>query len=223
LPTIRAVVLDVDEGRRLAIQATANLARQDVRPCEEARAYQKIVDQLRAEKPWLSEEEARKRCAAVTGKPLQRVAYKLKLLALPVEVQELVDKGALGEGQAQALGRLAATRAKLAGAAKHLGALLAEVDAARGSDGPVSVAVPGGECEGSAGRPEALRTEVRGQWFWVYGAPAPNGQPLTRDLYLAGAVWSSRRGAWYAPDEARAQRVAAVIEGYQQAAPEVSA
>jgi ParB-like chromosome segregation protein Spo0J len=97
----------------------------------------------------------------VTGKPLQRVAYKLKLLALPVEVQELVDKGALGEGQAQALGRLAATRAKLAGAAKHLGALLAEVDAARGSDGPVSVAVPGGECEGSAGRPEALRPEER--------------------------------------------------------------
>ena len=317
LEFVRAVVLDVDEGQRLAIQATANLARQDVRPCEEARAYQKIVDQLRAERPWLSEEDARKRCAAVTGKPLQRVAYKLKLLALPVEVQELVDKGALGEGQAQALGRLAegeanraecvrlarkavaqglsvaevkarvaafvgeqaqcslfgadearasvearktrdtlgrvvghlervadltfderqqalslgelradelaAARAKLAGAAKHLGALLAEVDAARGEDGPVSVAVPGGECEGSAGRPEALRTEVRGQWFWVYGAPAPNGQPLTRDLYLAGAVWSSRRGAWYAPDEARAQRVAAVIEGYQPAAPEVSA
>ena len=58
---IRAVVLDVAEGQRLAIQATANLARQDVRPCEGARAYAKIVEHLRAEKLWLSEEDARKR------------------------------------------------------------------------------------------------------------------------------------------------------------------
>ncbi|MBM3956794.1 MAG: ParB/RepB/Spo0J family partition protein, partial [Gemmatimonadetes bacterium] len=315
LETIRAVVLDVDEGQRLAIQATANLARQDVRPCEEATAYAKIIEHLRAEKPWLSEEDARKRCAKVTGKPLQRIAFKLKLLALPVEVQELVDKGALGEGQALALGRLAegdpaeagraecvrlarkavaqalsvadvkarvaayvgeqaqcslfgadegkasvearktrdtlgrvvghlervadltfdekqqalalgelradelaAARAKLAGAARHLGALLAEVDAARGSEGPVSVG--GGSAGPVALAPDPLddlRTEARGAWLWVLGAPAPNGHPLTRDLYLAGAVWSSRRGAWYAPDEVRAQRVAAVIEDYRQA------
>jgi ParB family chromosome partitioning protein len=312
LETLRAVVLDVDEGQRLAIQATANLARQDVRPCEEATAYAKIVEHLRAEKPWLSEEDARKRCAKVTGKPLQRIAFKLKLLALPVEVHGLVDKGALGEGQALALGRLAegeanraecvrlarkavaqglsvadvkarvaaylgeqaqcalfgaeegkasvearktrdtlgrvvghlervadltfderqqalalgelradelaAARAKLAGAAKHLGALLAEVDAARGSEEPVSV---GGGSEAARtparGLPEDLRTEARGAWLWVLGAPAPNGHPLTRDLYQAGAVWSPRRGAWYAPDPERAQRVAAVIEDYRQA------
>jgi hypothetical protein len=123
--------------------------------------------------------------------------------------------------QALALGELrsdelAATRANLAGAAKHLGALLAEVDAARGSEGPSSVgSVPGGSTAAARGIPEDLRTEVKGSWFWVYGAPPPSGHPLTRDLYLAGAVWSAGRSAWYAPNEGRAQRVAAVIEAYQ--------
>jgi hypothetical protein len=61
-----------------------------------------------------------------------------------------------------------------------------------------------------------LRTELKGSWFWVYGAPPPNGHSLTRDLYAAGARWSSGRRAWYAPDEERAQRVAAAIEGYRR-------
>jgi ParB/RepB/Spo0J family partition protein len=103
LDTIRAVVLDVDEGQRLAIQATANLARADVRPCEEARAYAKIIAHDLSRGVGLSEAEARARCARVTGRSLQRVGYKLRLLCLPEEVQGLVDKGALGEGQALAL------------------------------------------------------------------------------------------------------------------------
>jgi hypothetical protein len=153
--------------------------------------------------------EARK-----TRDTLGRVVGHLERVA-DLTFDERQQALALGELRAD---ELAAARAKLAGAAKHLGALLAEVDAARGSEEPVSV---GGGSEAARtparGLPEDLRTEARGAWLWVLGAPAPNGHPLTRDLYQAGAVWSPRRGAWYAPDEQRAQRVAAVIEDYRQA------
>jgi len=121
----------------------------------------------------------------------------------------------LGELRAD---ELAATRAKLAGAAKHLGALLAEVDAARGEEPLPAVEVPPDAPKAPARlTPIALRTEVRGQWLWLYGAPSPNGDPLTRDLYLAGAVWSPRKGAWYAPGEERARRVASVVAVYRAA------
>lgn len=311
--TVFATVREgVSEVEAVSEQALENLARVDPRPCEEGRAYRRIIDALRAEKPWLSEDDARKRAQRVTGATPQKVCAKLKLLELPEDVQAMVDRRELGERhalellrlteaspaneaelqrqarkaraqgssladvkarvmaylgeqaqcslfgadeakataearktrdtlgrvvghlervadltfderqQALALGELradelAATRAKLAGAAKHLGALLAEVDAARGSEGPVSV---GSASDGlrtpARGIPEALRLEVRGAWLWLYGTPPPNGDPLTRDLYLAGAVWSSRRGAWYAPDEERGRRVAAAVEGYRQ-------
>jgi ParB/RepB/Spo0J family partition protein len=106
MDTIRAIVLEVDEGQRLAIQAAANLARENPRPCEEARAYAKIIMHAR-DCLGLSDEEAKRRAARETSKSVQRVGFKLRLLSLPTEVQDLVDKGALGEGQALALGPLA--------------------------------------------------------------------------------------------------------------------
>jgi len=313
--TIQAVVRDLPEGDALALQAAENLARCDVRPCEEARAYRKVLDQEKIDRPWLTDAEATKRCASVTGSSPQRIAFKLKLLALPAEVQSLVDKGALGEGQAQCLVRLAegeekraecvrlarkavaqglpvaevrarvsaylgeqaqgamfageaqaspqarvtrdtlnraighlarvvdltfdersvdfrlpdlgpneldTARAKLAGAAKHLGALLAEVEAARGSECPSAVEPAPGAASAPA-RPvhEALRTEVKGSWCWVYGAPPPNGHSLGRDLYAAGARWAKGRQAWYAVGEEPSRRVRAVIDEYQQPAGDV--
>ncbi|MGD1147934.1 MAG: ParB/RepB/Spo0J family partition protein [Thermoanaerobaculaceae bacterium] len=85
---------DLGDADRLTLALIENLQREDLTPIEEARAYH----HLRTEAA-LSQEEI----ASRVGKDRSTVANALRLLQLPLEVQETVDAGALSAGHARAL------------------------------------------------------------------------------------------------------------------------
>ena len=78
----------------LALALIENLQREDLTPIEEARAYHHLRSEL-----GLSQEEI----ASRVGKDRSTVANALRLLTLPLAVQERVDDGALSAGHARAI------------------------------------------------------------------------------------------------------------------------
>jgi ParB family chromosome partitioning protein len=88
---LRETVGDVDQ---LALALIENLQREDLTPIEEARAYHHLRTEL-----GLSQEAIAKR----VGKDRSTVANALRLLQLPLEVQGMVDTGALSAGHARSL------------------------------------------------------------------------------------------------------------------------
>ncbi|HVN75803.1 MAG TPA: ParB/RepB/Spo0J family partition protein [Thermoanaerobaculaceae bacterium] len=82
------------DADRLALALIENLQREDLTPIEEARAYHHLRTEL-----GLSQEEI----AGRVGKERSTIANALRLLQLPLEVQELVDAGTLSAGHARAV------------------------------------------------------------------------------------------------------------------------
>jgi ParB family chromosome partitioning protein len=98
LSRIPAVVREsVETGDELALALIENLQREDLTPIEEARAYHHLRKELGH-----SQEEIAHR----VGKDRSTVANALRLLSLPIEIQEQVDNGALSAGHARALAGL---------------------------------------------------------------------------------------------------------------------
>ncbi len=82
------------DADHLALALIENLQREDLTPIEEARAYHHLRAEL-----GLSQEEIARR----VGKERSTVANALRILQLPMAVQELVDTGELSAGHARAL------------------------------------------------------------------------------------------------------------------------
>ncbi len=95
---IPAVVREVESDTdRLALALIENLQREDLTPIEEARAFH----HLRSESG-LSQEQI----ATEVGKDRSTIANALRLLQLPLSVQEMVDADTLSAGHARALAGL---------------------------------------------------------------------------------------------------------------------
>jgi len=95
LERIPAVLREpVGDADQLTLALIENLQREDLTPIEEARAYHHLRAEL-----GLSQEEIARR----VGKERSTVANALRLLQLPMSVQELVDTGELSAGHARAL------------------------------------------------------------------------------------------------------------------------
>jgi ParB family chromosome partitioning protein len=97
LHRVPVVVKDIAEDDRrapLEMALVENIQREDLNPIEEARAYQRLVDQFS-----LRQEEI----AAQVGKDRATVANVLRLLKLPPEVQGNVAAGELSMGHARAI------------------------------------------------------------------------------------------------------------------------
>lgn len=95
LERIPAVVRESATGSELlALALIENLQREDLTPIEEARAFHQLRSEL-----GLSQEGI----AQQVGKDRSTVANALRLLQLPLELQEQVDEGALSAGHARAL------------------------------------------------------------------------------------------------------------------------
>lgn len=98
LESIPAVVRDVDTNAdQLALALIENLQREDLTPVEEAKAYH----QLRSELGLAQEEIARR-----VGKDRSTISNSLRLLQLPLQVQEQIDSGELSAGHARTLAGL---------------------------------------------------------------------------------------------------------------------
>jgi len=94
LHEVPVVILDVDDVKSLEFAIVENVQRQDLNPIEEARGYQKLVDDFNYNQEKLSK---------FIGKSRSYIANSLRLLGLPSEVLTLVETGDLTAGHARSL------------------------------------------------------------------------------------------------------------------------
>lgn len=94
LQRIPAVVRASSDDERLTLALIENIQREDLTPIEEAQAYRRIIEVSGA-----SQEEL----AGRVGKHRSTVANSLRLLGLPVEVQNALADGTITAGHARAL------------------------------------------------------------------------------------------------------------------------
>lgn len=94
LPSIPAVVHDVDERETLVLALVENLVREDLSPMETARAYAALQDEFGMSVAELARSVGRSRPA---------VANTLRLLELPDDVIDLVEQRRITEGHGRAL------------------------------------------------------------------------------------------------------------------------
>jgi ParB family transcriptional regulator, chromosome partitioning protein len=94
LETVPAVVREADDRETLLLGLVENVAREDLSPVDEARAYALLLDEFA-----LSLTEVAER----VGKSKPTVSNRVRLLELPEDVLALVDHAQLTEGHARAV------------------------------------------------------------------------------------------------------------------------
>jgi len=94
LHEVPVVILDIDDVKSLEFAIVENVQRQDLNAIEEARGYQKLVDDFNYNQEKLSQ---------FIGKSRSYIANSLRLLSLPQEVLLMVEQGNLSAGHARTL------------------------------------------------------------------------------------------------------------------------
>ena len=94
LPSVPAIVREVDDTTSLEHALVENLHRQDLNPLEEAAAYQQLIEDFH-----LTHDQV----AARVGKSRAAVSNTLRLFQLPPAIQKLVAESQLSAGHARAL------------------------------------------------------------------------------------------------------------------------
>ncbi len=94
LPTVPAVVRQADDRDSLLLALVENVAREDLSPVEEARAYAVLIDEFQLSLGDLAERLGRSKPA---------VSNRMRLLELPDDVLAMVERGELSEGHARAV------------------------------------------------------------------------------------------------------------------------
>ena len=94
LHEVPVVILNVDDVKSLEFAIVENVQRQDLNPIEEARGYQRLIDDFNYNQEKLSQ---------FIGKSRSYIANSLRLLALPEEVLSMVEQGGLTAGHARSL------------------------------------------------------------------------------------------------------------------------
>ena len=94
LHEIPVVVLNVDDVKSLEFAIVENVQRQDLNAIEEARGYQRLVDDFNYNQEKLSQ---------FIGKSRSYIANSLRLLSLPEQVLLMVEQGNLSASHARSL------------------------------------------------------------------------------------------------------------------------
>ena len=94
LHEVPIVVLNVDDVKSLEFAIVENVQRQDLNPIEEARGYQRLIDEFNYNQDRLSN---------FIGKSRSYIANSLRLLALPEAILQMVEQGSLTAGHARSL------------------------------------------------------------------------------------------------------------------------
>lgn len=94
LDEIPAMIVDFDDRDMMEISLLENIQREDLSPIEEAKAYEQLIKKLN-----YTQEQLGKR----VSKSRTYITNTMRLLKLPVKVQELLNKGKLSYGHARAL------------------------------------------------------------------------------------------------------------------------
>ena len=94
LHEVPIVVLNVDDVKSLEFAIVENVQRQDLNPIEEARGYQRLIDEFNYNQDKLSD---------FISKSRSYIANSLRLLALPEAILQMVEQGSLTAGHARSL------------------------------------------------------------------------------------------------------------------------
>jgi ParB family chromosome partitioning protein len=94
LTTIPSLVREVDDREMMELALIENVQRENLNPIDEAKAYHALVEKLKLTHDQISER---------VGKQRVSITNALRLLALPVEVQDMVSRETLTAGHARAL------------------------------------------------------------------------------------------------------------------------
>ena len=107
LEEVPAIIVEADDRKVMELGLIENLQREDLNPMEEAAGYRTLVPEY-----GLTQEEAAKR----VSKSRPAVANAMRLLALPQEVQWLIEQGSLSAGHGRALLALPTAEEQIAAA-----------------------------------------------------------------------------------------------------------
>jgi ParB family chromosome partitioning protein len=107
--TVPAILRHVSDEQAMEITIVENLQRTDLNPMEQARAYDRLAHHFK-----MTQEQM----AVRTGKDRASVANFLRLLRLPLDVQQKVESGTLSFGHARTLLSLESPEAILKAAQK---------------------------------------------------------------------------------------------------------
>jgi len=94
LHEVPVVILNVDDVKSLEFAIVENVQRQDLNSIEEAKGYQKLINEFNYNQEKLSQ---------FIGKSRSYIANSLRLLSLPDEVHTMVVQGDLSAGHARSL------------------------------------------------------------------------------------------------------------------------
>ena len=94
LHEVPVVILDVDDVKSLEFAIVENVQRQDLNPIDEAKGYQRLVDDFNYNQDKLSK---------FIGKSRSYIANSLRLLGLPEDVLVMVETGSLSAGHGRTL------------------------------------------------------------------------------------------------------------------------
>lgn len=107
LEEVPAIIVEADDRKVMELGLIENLQREDLNPMEEAAGYRTLVQEY-----GLTQEEAAQR----VSKSRPAVANAMRLLALPQEVQWLIEQGSLSAGHGRALLALPTAEEQIAAA-----------------------------------------------------------------------------------------------------------
>ena len=94
LHEVPVVVLDLNDNQSLEVAIVENIQREDLNSIEEAKAYEKLVQEFKYDHEKLSK---------FVGKSRSHISNTLRLLTLPREVTKMVEDGKLTAGQVRPL------------------------------------------------------------------------------------------------------------------------
>ena len=112
LTEVPAMIIEADDRKVMELGLIENLQREDLNPMEEAAGYRTLIQDY-----GLTQEEAARR----VSKTRPAVANAMRLLALPQEVQRLIEQGNLSAGHGRALLSLPTAEAQIAFAEEIMG------------------------------------------------------------------------------------------------------
>ncbi|HYP25595.1 MAG TPA: ParB/RepB/Spo0J family partition protein [Blastocatellia bacterium] len=105
LQRVPSIIKDISDDNALEISLIENIQREELNPIEEAQAYKNIVERL-----GITQDEVARR----VGKDRTSITNSLRLLRLPIEIQQLVEDESISMGHARALLSLDSTDEQIA-------------------------------------------------------------------------------------------------------------
>ena len=155
LTRVPIIVRDAADGEALELALIENLQREDLKPLEEARAYQRLANEF-----GLAQEEI----AVRVGKSRSAITNSIRLLNLPPEVLAQLESGALSAGHARSLLGLESTQSQAAVARDVVSRRLSVRDTeklVRGRAEPPPVDIEQRAVESNLGRALGTRVHLR--------------------------------------------------------------